>query len=224
MPLRPAGTSDNSPAIDRWVIGVNPHAQVPTGRMERRRVSPSYVSSLYHCVWSTKQRRRMISAPLRDRLWPYLTIPSDESLGYCQIPFGKGTWSNGKLAEVVFPSFSPLTVWLLANSPKSHHLQRLRSFSTKQRLDNPTRAGRCAQARRWQSPLQGIVTRRGPSVARICSLTSTSPPGRNGVVISPSASLHPQSLPLRFIARERALRASVCSDLRQLARNVCTSR
>ena len=35
-------------------------------------MSHSYVSSLYHCVWSTKQRRRMISAPLRDRLWPYL--------------------------------------------------------------------------------------------------------------------------------------------------------
>lgn len=35
-------------------------------------MSHSYISSLYHCVWSTKQRRPVISAPLRDRLWPYL--------------------------------------------------------------------------------------------------------------------------------------------------------
>ena len=35
-------------------------------------MSHSYISSLYHCVWSTKQRRRTILAPLRDRLWPYL--------------------------------------------------------------------------------------------------------------------------------------------------------
>jgi REP element-mobilizing transposase RayT len=32
----------------------------------------SYVSSYHHCVFSTKQRRPLISAPLRDRLWPYL--------------------------------------------------------------------------------------------------------------------------------------------------------
>lgn len=35
-------------------------------------MSHSYVSSLYHCVWSTKQRRQMMTAELRDRLWPYL--------------------------------------------------------------------------------------------------------------------------------------------------------
>lgn len=35
-------------------------------------MSHSYVSSLYHCVWSTKQRRPMMTAELRDRLWPYL--------------------------------------------------------------------------------------------------------------------------------------------------------
>jgi REP element-mobilizing transposase RayT len=35
-------------------------------------MSPSYVSALYHCVWSTKYRRMTIKPELRDRLWPYL--------------------------------------------------------------------------------------------------------------------------------------------------------
>lgn len=32
----------------------------------------SYVSSYFHCVFSTKERRRMISPELRERLWPFL--------------------------------------------------------------------------------------------------------------------------------------------------------
>jgi putative transposase len=32
----------------------------------------SYVSSYHHCVFSTKERRSLISAQLRERLWPYL--------------------------------------------------------------------------------------------------------------------------------------------------------
>jgi putative transposase len=32
----------------------------------------SYVSSLYHCVWSTKERRRIIDAELEARVWPYM--------------------------------------------------------------------------------------------------------------------------------------------------------
>ena len=35
-------------------------------------MSHSYVSALYHCVWSTKFRRKIITPELRDRLWPYL--------------------------------------------------------------------------------------------------------------------------------------------------------
>ena len=35
-------------------------------------MSHSYVSSLYHCVFSTKGRRKLIAPPLRDQLWPYL--------------------------------------------------------------------------------------------------------------------------------------------------------
>jgi putative transposase len=35
-------------------------------------MSHSYISSLYHCVWSTKERLRMIDAELEMRLWPYL--------------------------------------------------------------------------------------------------------------------------------------------------------
>lgn len=32
----------------------------------------SYVCSYYHCVFSTKERRPLISPDLRDRLWPFL--------------------------------------------------------------------------------------------------------------------------------------------------------
>ena len=32
----------------------------------------SYVSSLYHCIFSTKERRKTISAELQERLWPYI--------------------------------------------------------------------------------------------------------------------------------------------------------
>ena len=32
----------------------------------------SYTSCLYHCVWSTKQRQRLITPELQERLWPYI--------------------------------------------------------------------------------------------------------------------------------------------------------
>lgn len=32
----------------------------------------SYVSSYFHCVFSTKERRPLMTAELRDRLWPFL--------------------------------------------------------------------------------------------------------------------------------------------------------
>ena len=32
----------------------------------------SYVSSHYHCVFSTKERQPLISMELRERLWPFL--------------------------------------------------------------------------------------------------------------------------------------------------------
>ena len=32
----------------------------------------SYVSSYHHCVFSTKERRPFITAPLKERLWPFL--------------------------------------------------------------------------------------------------------------------------------------------------------
>jgi putative transposase len=35
-------------------------------------MSHSYTSSLYHCVFSTKDRRKTIDADLQSRLWPYL--------------------------------------------------------------------------------------------------------------------------------------------------------
>src|SRR6266704_2605573 len=35
-------------------------------------VCMSYVSSYFHCVFSTKERRRLITSALRERLWPFL--------------------------------------------------------------------------------------------------------------------------------------------------------
>jgi putative transposase len=35
-------------------------------------MSHSYSSTLMHCVWSTKERRRLLKPELRDRLWPYI--------------------------------------------------------------------------------------------------------------------------------------------------------
>ena len=32
----------------------------------------SYVSSFFHCVFSTQERRPLIAPPLQDRLWPFL--------------------------------------------------------------------------------------------------------------------------------------------------------
>jgi len=35
-------------------------------------MSHSYCSAHYHCVFSTKERRRTITSELQERLWPYL--------------------------------------------------------------------------------------------------------------------------------------------------------
>ncbi len=35
-------------------------------------MSHSYVSALFHCVFSTKDRRKTIDIELQERLWPYL--------------------------------------------------------------------------------------------------------------------------------------------------------
>ena len=32
----------------------------------------SYTSSLFHCVFSTKERRKLITPELQERLWPYI--------------------------------------------------------------------------------------------------------------------------------------------------------
>ncbi len=35
-------------------------------------MSHSYISALYHCVFSTKERRKLITEELQERLWPYM--------------------------------------------------------------------------------------------------------------------------------------------------------
>jgi REP element-mobilizing transposase RayT len=32
----------------------------------------SYISSYFHCVFSTKERRQLITPELRERLWPFI--------------------------------------------------------------------------------------------------------------------------------------------------------
>jgi putative transposase len=32
----------------------------------------SYISAYFHCIFSTKERRRLITPALRERLWPFL--------------------------------------------------------------------------------------------------------------------------------------------------------
>jgi len=39
----------------------------------------SYVSSYFHCVFSTKERRPFIRQPLRERLWQYLGGIADQN-------------------------------------------------------------------------------------------------------------------------------------------------
>jgi hypothetical protein len=71
--VRPGGTFDNSPAIYRWVANSIATNRSPGGTAERRCcMAHTYTSSLFHCVWSTRERHRMITAELRERLWPYL--------------------------------------------------------------------------------------------------------------------------------------------------------
>ena len=51
---------------------------VPQGRLNVSSIQKvltmahSYVSSLFHCVFSTKERRRQITDSLQERLWPYI--------------------------------------------------------------------------------------------------------------------------------------------------------
>ena len=59
--------NDNSPAFQRRdKFGI---AKVPQGRLNK---PMSYISSYFHCVFSTKERRPLITPELRERLWPFL--------------------------------------------------------------------------------------------------------------------------------------------------------
>ncbi len=64
----PSGTVDKSPMLQLWVAMFDID-QVPK---ERLNVAMSYVSSYYHCVFSTKDRQRLITHELSQRLWPFL--------------------------------------------------------------------------------------------------------------------------------------------------------
>jgi REP element-mobilizing transposase RayT len=74
---------DNSPAIHRWGKALHLLNEVPPGTTdsfanELRRITAgeshmhSFVSCLLHVVFSTKERRRVITPSLQEQLWPYL--------------------------------------------------------------------------------------------------------------------------------------------------------
>jgi len=63
----PGGRNENSPAVHcRGRIAVD---RVPQGRLNARM---SYVSNPIHLVFSTKERRKLITPALRERLWPFM--------------------------------------------------------------------------------------------------------------------------------------------------------
>ncbi|MCC6694201.1 MAG: IS200/IS605 family transposase [Candidatus Hydrogenedentes bacterium] len=54
--------------------------EVPSGTTEHARlVMHSFVSCLMHCVWTTKDRRPLLTPDLQRRLWPYLVGIARES-------------------------------------------------------------------------------------------------------------------------------------------------
>jgi REP element-mobilizing transposase RayT len=73
---RPGGTVDNSPAIYRWGWDRATAVSVPEGRLSRLWSIWAWViplpAGLYHCVFSTKERRSFIDEELQTRLFPFM--------------------------------------------------------------------------------------------------------------------------------------------------------
>ena len=82
----PGGRSENSPGrsprqrTEPWV-GMPKSGLAPEGRPKRRAqialrygaaMSHTYCSSLFHCVFSTKERRKIISPGIQPRLWAFM--------------------------------------------------------------------------------------------------------------------------------------------------------
>jgi putative transposase len=78
----------------------------------------SYVSAYFHCVFSTKDRRPLITPKLRDRLWPYMGgIARENNLKALEI---------GGVEDHVH-----LLLSLPANTPISKAMQLIKGGSSK---------------------------------------------------------------------------------------------
>jgi|HubBroStandDraft_5_1064220.scaffolds.fasta_scaffold934709_2 hypothetical protein len=47
----------------------------------------SCISSYFHCVFSTKERRRLITPELRERFWPFLGVSPGRTMHHRKLPF-----------------------------------------------------------------------------------------------------------------------------------------
>src|SRR5215472_7330367 len=83
--LIPEGCFENSPAFQGWVSRFH-DCTSPAGTAEC--VCMSYVSSYHHCVFSTKERRPLITAGLQERLWPSASVPRPMPQDFALIPEG----------------------------------------------------------------------------------------------------------------------------------------
>jgi putative transposase len=45
---------------------------VPSGRLKGLALAHTFVNALFHCVFSTRGRRQLITASLQGRLWPFM--------------------------------------------------------------------------------------------------------------------------------------------------------
>ncbi len=72
----------------------------------------SYVSSYHHCVFSTKERRPLITPGLQERLWPYLGgIAREHKMTALEVrrPFGT--------EQILARSHPTLKGWAIVASP-----------------------------------------------------------------------------------------------------------
>ena len=74
----PSEAIENSPAIPslgtrNTILQASPVGTAEMRSKEKRTAMPhSYVSALFHCVFSTKERRKIITPDLQKRLWPFM--------------------------------------------------------------------------------------------------------------------------------------------------------
>ena len=83
----------------------------------------TYVNALFHCVFSTKGRRQLITADLQERLWPFMGGIARENgakalaVGGVEDHFA---WQEGYGAFSIGVSQVPSTVAYIRSQPEHH--------------------------------------------------------------------------------------------------------